>query len=68
MLFAQCCGPYLEGQATAPDASALMRSRYSAFVLSELDYLRASWHPSTCPDDVAPLPSHLVPGSGATMW
>lgn len=56
MLFAQCCGPYLEGQATAPDASALMRSRYSAFVLGELDYLRASWHPSTCPDDVAPLP------------
>ena len=54
--FAQCCGPYLGGQAVASDAPSLMRSRYSAFVLGELDYLRATWHPSTCPQDVAPLP------------
>lgn len=26
-----------------------MRSRYSAFVLGQLDYLLASWHPSTRP-------------------
>ena len=26
-----------------------MRSRYSAFVLRDEDYLRASWHPDTCP-------------------
>ncbi|KDB52964.1 hypothetical protein X805_14570 [Sphaerotilus natans subsp. natans DSM 6575] len=46
-----CCGRYhagaLAGQ--APDAEALMRSRYSAFVLDRLDYLLASWHPDTRP-------------------
>ena len=36
--FAKCCGPFLEG-ASAPTAEALMRSRYSAFVESNLDYI-----------------------------
>ena len=27
-----------------------MRSRYSAFVLQQADYLRATWHVSTRPD------------------
>lgn len=44
----QCCGRYHAGEA-APDAEALMRSRYSAYVLGLEDYLRATWHPSTCP-------------------
>lgn len=56
LLLDQCCGRYLDGGAAAPDAHALMRSRYSAFVLERLDYLRATWHPSTCPEDVAPVP------------
>lgn len=30
-----------------------MRSRYSAYVLGEVDYLRASWHPSTRPAALA---------------
>ena len=30
-----------------------MRSRYSAFVLGELDYLQASWHPDFRPADLA---------------
>ena len=46
---AQCCGRYLDGTMTAPDAQALMRSRYSAFVLGRTDYLRATWHPDTRP-------------------
>ena len=29
-----------------------MRSRYSAYVLGDLAYLRHSWHPSTCPPDL----------------
>lgn len=33
-----------------------MRSRYSAFVLGLLDYLRLTWHPSTCPPDLAMEP------------
>ena len=46
--YAACCGRYHAGEA-APDAEALMRSRYSAFVLERADYLRATWHASTCP-------------------
>lgn len=52
--FSACCGPYLnESAATpAPDAEALMRSRYSAFVLGRRDYLLATWHASTRPTDL----------------
>ncbi|UKE50984.1 SEC-C domain-containing protein [Xanthomonas translucens] len=46
--YAQCCGLYHAG-AAAPDAETLMRSRYSAYVRRDADYLRASWHPSTRP-------------------
>lgn len=46
--YAQCCGRIHRGEAAA-DAEALMRSRYSAFVLGDADYLLASWHPRTRP-------------------
>lgn len=54
MLFSACCGRYLDDFAAtpAPDAEALMRSRYSAFVLGQLDYLLATWHASTRPVDL----------------
>lgn len=29
-----------------------MRSRYSAYVMGLVDYLRATWHPSTVPPDL----------------
>ena len=29
-----------------------MRSRYTAFALGDIRHLRATWHPSTCPDDI----------------
>lgn len=46
-----CCGRYHAGplHLQAPTAEALMRSRYSAFVLDLTDYLLATWHPSTRP-------------------
>jgi SEC-C motif-containing protein len=50
--YARCCGRYHAGEA-APDAEALMRSRYSAYALRREDYLRATWHASTRP--AAPL-------------
>ena len=56
LALAQCCGRYLDGTMTAPDAQALMRSRYSAFVLGRTDYLRATWHPDHCPADPSPMP------------
>ena len=48
---AGCCGPILAG-VPAPDAEALMRSRYTAFVLGDAPYLLASWHASTRPDTI----------------
>lgn len=45
--FEDCCHPYLQGVATAPTPLALMRSRYTAFVLGLGDYLLQSWHPDT---------------------
>lgn len=44
-----CCEPLHKGQ-PAKTAEALMRSRYSAYVLHLEVYLLKTWHPSTCPD------------------
>jgi SEC-C motif domain protein len=44
-----CCGRYLDGREAAPTAEALMRSRYTAYVLLREDYLLATWHPDTRP-------------------
>jgi SEC-C motif-containing protein len=55
LAFAHCCGPYLADfeRTPAPDAEALMRSRYAAFVLQQAPYLLATWHPSTRPPEIA---------------
>jgi len=44
-----CCEPYHLGLA-APTAEALMRSRYTAFVLGLEEYLLQTWHPNTRPN------------------
>ncbi|PKO25202.1 MAG: hypothetical protein CVU35_05350 [Betaproteobacteria bacterium HGW-Betaproteobacteria-8] len=44
-----CCQPYHNGL-PAPTAEALMRSRYSAYVLRLEEYLLRTWHPDTRPD------------------
>ena len=51
---AACCGRYLDDFAAtpAPDAESLMRSRYSAFVLGQRDYLLSTWHASTRPSEL----------------
>ena len=43
--YSACCARYHRGTAEAPDAEALMRSRYSAFALREVDYLWRTLHP-----------------------
>ena len=50
--FAECCQPILDGGVRAATAEQLMRSRYCAYSLHRIDYLRASWHADTCPDDL----------------
>ena len=46
--FGECCGKYHAG-AKAPTAEALMRSRFSAFVSGDEDYLLRTWDPVTRP-------------------
>ena len=47
--YSECCARYLDGGVAAPDAEALMRSRYTAYTLLREDYLLATWHRSTRP-------------------
>ena len=48
-VYDDCCGRFHRGQASAPTAETLMRSRYSAFARGDTRYLLATWHPSTRP-------------------
>lgn len=61
LAYAACCGRWHAG-AAAPTAEALMRSRYSAFVLGLEPYLLASWHVSTRPAVLG------LAGEGGTKW
>lgn len=56
LAYRDCCGRWHAGAAhlEAPDALALMRSRYSAFVLGLNQYLLMTWHPSTRPPALDP--------------
>ncbi|WP_211230863.1 YchJ family protein [Chitinilyticum aquatile] len=47
--YAVCCGPIIAG-APAPSAEALMRSRYAAFVLGELDHVERTHAPEVRDD------------------
>jgi SEC-C motif-containing protein len=60
--FADCCGRYVDTGEIAPSAEALMRSRYTAYVLLREDYLLATWHPSTRPVALA------LEEDSATKW
>lgn len=37
--FAECCEPFITGAANPPTAEACLRSRYSAYVLGNADYI-----------------------------
>ena len=50
--FKHCCQPLLNGKTTAKTALALMRSRYSAYALSEENYLLNTWHSTTRPNNL----------------
>ncbi|MGP9682827.1 YchJ family protein [Brachybacterium sp. AOP3-A1-3] len=48
--FGACCGPVLRQERRAATAEALMRSRYTAFAVRDVDHLLRSWHPRERPD------------------
>jgi len=50
--YGDCCGRFHRGDAEAPTAEQLMRSRYSAFVVLDADYLLRTWHPDTRPSEL----------------
>lgn len=43
--YEKCCRPLIEEDQPAPTAEALMRSRYSAYVKSQVDHIHDSTHP-----------------------
>ena len=48
--FAICCEPIINGKSDAITAQDLMRSRYTAFTLANVNYLMRSHHSSTRPN------------------
>lgn len=47
--YAACCGEFIDHGILPATAELLMRSRYTAFVLAQEDYLLQTWHASTRP-------------------
>jgi len=43
----ECCGRFIEGAARPETAEALMRSRYTAYAIQNIDYLAATHDPDT---------------------
>lgn len=60
-----CCQPYLETRQKPLRAAQLMRSRYTAFVLHNAQWLVASWHPSR---RYPALAAELEAGFAKTEW
>jgi SEC-C motif-containing protein len=60
--FIFCCGRYISGEQYPPTAEALMRSRYSAYVVGDEKYLLNTWHSTTRPTELA------LKDDTATKW
>lgn len=52
-----CCGRFISGAALPETPEQLMRSRYSAYVLADENYLRKTWAAETCPTEALIEPS-----------
>ncbi len=59
MLYTDCCGALHEAvrdgqtEPRAQTAEQLMRSRYAAYVVQDMAYVRHTWHVSSCPEDLS---------------
>lgn len=62
--YAACCGRFIDAGEVGATALELMRSRYTAYVLGETAYLRATWAPETCPAELDADPA----APGAPRW
>jgi SEC-C motif-containing protein len=52
-----CCGRLHRRAAEAGTAEELMRSRYTAYAVGQLDHVFRTWHPRTRPEQVEPDPA-----------
>lgn len=52
--YGNCCAPYHDKKRPAPTPMALMRSRFSAYVLDLRVYLINTWAPQTRPSQLPP--------------
>jgi SEC-C motif-containing protein len=69
----ECCGRLHRGEAEAATAEQLMRSRFSAYVVQDADYLLTSWHPRTRPASVVLGPLvwtslEIIGGTGGGLF
>ncbi|AXF75727.1 YchJ family protein [Erwinia tracheiphila] len=63
--YSVCCQPWLTGAALPPKPESLMRSRYTAYVYRDTNYLVATWHPSRQTEH---LRTSLQQSIDATTW
>lgn len=68
-----CCGKLHRGEAGAVTAEQLMRSRFSAYVVQDAEYLLTSWHPRTRPPslELGPLVwtnLEIIGGTGGGLF
>lgn len=47
--YEKCCGRAHNNINEVKTAEELMRSRYTAFTMADINYLEKSWHSNTCP-------------------
>ncbi|HLN63304.1 MAG TPA: YchJ family metal-binding protein [Symbiobacteriaceae bacterium] len=52
--FKKCCGPYLDGISWPPTPEALMRSRFTAYVVGAVRHLYRTVHPDN--EEIAGIP------------
>ncbi|WP_231916943.1 YchJ family protein [Nocardioides scoriae] len=52
-----CCGPLLRSERQAATPEELMRSRYTAYAVGDIDHVWRTWHPRTRPPQVTHDPS-----------
>jgi len=52
-----CCGRLHRREAEAATAEELMRSRYAAYAVGQLDHVFRTWHPRTRPASIEPDPA-----------
>ena len=63
--FENCCKPIILGKQNAETAEQLMRSRYCAYVVADINYLLNSHHPDTRPTKER---KHILEWSKSVTW